>query len=99
MAKRLRVVFKKVNGDNTGYYTRQGPGKTYPTDGIHFMRNCSDGKTFYCEPESAGNGYYKLIDPASNGITVSAGKECGSHVAGWIHKALKTVIPKGVEKL
>lgn len=68
MAKKLKVVFKRVNGDKTGYFTRRGPGKKYPSDGIHYMKNCTDGQTFYCDVEDAGNGYHILHNPEANGI-------------------------------
>lgn len=80
MAKVYKVTFKRVNGDKTGYYTRRGTSKNYPSDGIHYMKNCVDGKTFYCETTPGTNGYYTLRNPESNGI-----KTNGNPCYAWLH--------------
>ena len=72
MAKRLECIFKAVNGENTGAWTRTAMTKNSPSPGILYMKNCPDGKTFYCDPNDGGtNSYYKLIDPATYGINSS----------------------------
>lgn len=74
MAKRLECIFKAVNGENTGAWTRTAMTKNSPSPGILYMKNCPDGKTFYCDPTDGGtNSYYKLIDPETYGIK-SSGK-------------------------
>ena len=94
MAKRIKVTFKRVNGDNTGYYTRRGMSSKYPTDGIHYMRNCSDGKTFYCDPADGGvNGYYKLIDPEKNGINTN-----GNSCYAWLNNSFCSWIEEEYEE-
>lgn len=62
--KIIKFTFKRVNGENTGVYTRAKKSNTSATYGILFMKNCPDGQTFYCEDGDGENGYYKLINPS-----------------------------------
>lgn len=68
MAKQYKCTFKRVNGDNTGAWARTGQSKTSPSLGVLYMRNCPDGKTFYCEASGGKNNYYKLKNPTSYGL-------------------------------
>jgi len=69
MAKKYECVFKRVNGDNTGSFVRSGMSSTAPILGVLYMRNCPDGKTFYCDASDGGtNSYYRLLDPQLYGV-------------------------------
>lgn len=68
MAKRWKCVFTRaVNGSNTGVYTRTDQTKKSTSPGILFMRNCPDGKTFYCDYSDGSpagkNNYWRLLEP------------------------------------
>lgn len=68
MATKLKCVFKRVNGNNTGCHARTKPTKNSASVGILYMRNCPDGKTFYCDSSAGVGNYKKLLEPAKYGL-------------------------------
>ena len=63
--------------------------------GIVYMKNCPDGKTFYCYPGNQGNNFYKLMNPSDYGIRNNGGRD----VYVWVDARSNTFASVRLEEI